>query len=408
LISVKHLVNLLVKKVSKQEVEPFKMKIMKTRMFFLISALTVVMTACTTSRMADAQVNVALYSRIPMAPDVVVTIETPVIVAPGPDYVWIDGYWAWDYNYREYVWVQSHWELAPYAGAYWIPGYWEYYRNRYRWVAACWLPRDYVIHYGYCTNRYDYYGRPVYYPRPRADVHVGYAYAYDHRPEYRTQGYSSARAFNDEPRSVRDRINREYNSVSGSSRTATTSRNTQGEIRVRDGSSRTSAASNNANTSGSRTGITSGSGNTGRDATSGNGSSRTSTSRTSSTDRTSEGSTRYDTGSSRLGSNSGSDAATTRSTSTDRSDSNSTTNRPNTSTSRTNGNSGSSRTSASPTSSSSSSRSSSGSSPTSSASSSRSSGGGTVAASRNGGSSSASSSGSGSSRSGSSSSSGRR
>ena len=60
-------------------------------------------------------------------------------VRPGPDYVWIDGYWyVVDGRYR---WHGGYWTLPPYAGARWIgphhdgrqffAGYWEGDRGRF-------------------------------------------------------------------------------------------------------------------------------------------------------------------------------------------------------------------------------------------------------------------------------------
>lgn len=42
-----------------------------------------------------------------------------VVVAPGPDYVWIGGEWVW---HGGWVWVGGHWGHPPYAHAVWIPG----------------------------------------------------------------------------------------------------------------------------------------------------------------------------------------------------------------------------------------------------------------------------------------------
>jgi hypothetical protein len=66
-------------------------------------------------------------------------------VRPGPDYVWIDGYWY--PNGTRYVWHAGYWTRAPYAGARWVAphhdgqqffnGYWEGDRGRmehdHRW-----------------------------------------------------------------------------------------------------------------------------------------------------------------------------------------------------------------------------------------------------------------------------------
>jgi hypothetical protein len=159
-----------------------------------------------------AQVHVSVYVNIPLAPNIVLSIGSPAIQAPTPDYIWIDGYWTWDYRHHNYVWVQGRWALAPYADAYWIPGYWEYYRSGYRWIDACWMPRTGRINFGYCNGRYDYYGRPVYYHHydPRSYRH-GYAYSYDHNPDHRKKGYNSSSHFNSSPGKEREAINRKYN-----------------------------------------------------------------------------------------------------------------------------------------------------------------------------------------------------
>ena len=66
-------------------------------------------------------------------------------VAPGPDYVWVEGYWyPVEGHYR---WHNGYWTRAPYAGARWrgphhdgeryFNGYWEGERGRiehdHRW-----------------------------------------------------------------------------------------------------------------------------------------------------------------------------------------------------------------------------------------------------------------------------------
>lgn len=183
---------------------------MKTRLLFILSFF-LFLTACSWERSAEAQVYVSVYANIPLAPNVVVSVGlgTPVGRSPGIDYIWIDGYWTWDSYYYEYRWVDGYWAIAPYSGAYWVPGYWEYYRGGYRWIDAYWIPRGSHIHYGYSNGRYDYYGRPVYYHQPNHSSY-GYAYSYDPNPNHRERGYNSSAYFNNYSTGERDRINREY------------------------------------------------------------------------------------------------------------------------------------------------------------------------------------------------------
>jgi hypothetical protein len=65
--------------------------------------------------------------------------------APGPDYLWVDGYWYVDHH--RYVWHDGYWTRPPYGGAVWVrphhdghqyfDGYWEGSRGRiehdHRW-----------------------------------------------------------------------------------------------------------------------------------------------------------------------------------------------------------------------------------------------------------------------------------
>jgi hypothetical protein len=56
--------------------------------------------------------------------------------APGPGYVWVDGYWAWD-GYQ-YVWIDGYWAQAPYANALWVPGFWAPRHSGYIWFGGYW------------------------------------------------------------------------------------------------------------------------------------------------------------------------------------------------------------------------------------------------------------------------------
>ncbi|MDR3062423.1 MAG: YXWGXW repeat-containing protein [Dysgonamonadaceae bacterium] len=146
---------------------------------------------------AQVHVHFSVYTRIPLAPDIVLNVSAERIAPPAPHYVWIDGYWAWDAPRRTYVWIDGHWAYPPYDGAYWIPGYWEKVNRGYAWINAGWAPRNYRMHFGYYAGRYDYYGRPVYYHKPdHYHHHHVYVYSYDHRPDYRGRGHSSSAYYN--------------------------------------------------------------------------------------------------------------------------------------------------------------------------------------------------------------------
>jgi hypothetical protein len=46
-----------------------------------------------------------------------------VVVAPGPDYVWVDGEWVW--NGGAWIWIGGRWALPPYPHAIWVGARWE-------------------------------------------------------------------------------------------------------------------------------------------------------------------------------------------------------------------------------------------------------------------------------------------
>jgi hypothetical protein len=88
-----------------------------------------------------AQVSIGV--RIgPPPPPRVVRVRPPI---PGPEYVWVDGYWYAAGN--RYKWHDGYWTRPPYGGALWVAphhdgerfyeGYWEGDRGRrehdHRW-----------------------------------------------------------------------------------------------------------------------------------------------------------------------------------------------------------------------------------------------------------------------------------
>jgi len=207
---------------------------MKAKLTILISVIFMIMTGCVPSQMVTGG-SVSVFTEIPLAPNVVLTVEAPVIMSPGPGYIWVDGHWTWDPRIRGYVWVQGFWALVPFQGAFWTPGFWESYRGGYRWVDARWWPRNQRFTFGFQSNRFDYFGRPVYFSQPQTTVRTGYAFTYDNRPETRGRGYSSSPSFNDAPRSERTRLTREFERTANTSvRSVGTERNRQDVIRIRE------------------------------------------------------------------------------------------------------------------------------------------------------------------------------
>lgn len=57
-------------------------------------------------------------------------------VAPGPEFVWINGYWG--LSGGVHVWVPGIWVRPPYRGAVWIVPHWERHYGRYYFYEGHW------------------------------------------------------------------------------------------------------------------------------------------------------------------------------------------------------------------------------------------------------------------------------
>jgi len=60
----------------------------------------------------------------------------PVGYAPGPGYVWADGYY--DLRGSNWVWVNGSWARRPYRDAVWVRPYWERHGRAYRFHKGRW------------------------------------------------------------------------------------------------------------------------------------------------------------------------------------------------------------------------------------------------------------------------------
>ena len=74
--------------------------------------------------------------------------------APGPDYIWTPGYWAWGPG--GYYWVPGAWVEAPYYGALWTPPYWGWYGGYYRFHPGYW--GRHIGYYGGINYGFGYIG----------------------------------------------------------------------------------------------------------------------------------------------------------------------------------------------------------------------------------------------------------
>lgn len=51
--------------------------------------------------------------------------------------IWISGYWSWEHNKNDFVWVSGVWRRPP-SGHVWISGYWKKFDVGWAWVRGFW------------------------------------------------------------------------------------------------------------------------------------------------------------------------------------------------------------------------------------------------------------------------------
>jgi hypothetical protein len=66
-------------------------------------------------------------------------LEQPPDQRPDSDNVaWIPGYWAWDDERDDFIWVSGVWRAMP-PGRQWIAGYWAETDRGYQWISGYWI-----------------------------------------------------------------------------------------------------------------------------------------------------------------------------------------------------------------------------------------------------------------------------
>ena len=77
----------------------------------------------------------------------------------GRDVEWIPGYWSWDDERADYLWISGIWRDIP-PGRQWVPGYWGPAEGGFRWTSGFWSPL--------AAN-----GRVSYLPTPPQSLEIG-------------------------------------------------------------------------------------------------------------------------------------------------------------------------------------------------------------------------------------------
>ena len=74
---------------------------------------------------------------VPNAPPEAVQEIPPEYKPDGENVEWVPGYWAWDDQASDFVWITGVWRVVP-PGHQWQPGYWHQTEVGYQWVGGFW------------------------------------------------------------------------------------------------------------------------------------------------------------------------------------------------------------------------------------------------------------------------------
>jgi hypothetical protein len=59
----------------------------------------------------------------------------------GDEFAWIPGYWGWDEERNDFLWISGVWRVPP-PDCNWTPGYWTQIEGGFQWVPGYWLPNS--------------------------------------------------------------------------------------------------------------------------------------------------------------------------------------------------------------------------------------------------------------------------
>lgn len=74
---------------------------------------------------------------VPKAPPEPIEELPPEQAPEGENVAWIPGYWAWDDERDDFLWISGVWRALP-PGRQWVPGYWAEVNQAYQWTSGYW------------------------------------------------------------------------------------------------------------------------------------------------------------------------------------------------------------------------------------------------------------------------------
>src|SRR2546428_243641 len=74
---------------------------------------------------------------VPKKPPVPVPEQPPELKPKGDNVQWIPGYWSWDPERKDFVWVSGFWRVPP-PDRQWVPGHWTKRDEGWQWAPGYW------------------------------------------------------------------------------------------------------------------------------------------------------------------------------------------------------------------------------------------------------------------------------
>ncbi|WP_254507540.1 hypothetical protein [Anatilimnocola floriformis] len=75
---------------------------------------------------------------VPKPPPADIREQPPEYQPEGQNVQWFPGYWAWDEDRDDYIWISGAWRDPP-PGQRWVPGYWAEVPGGFQWVSGFWI-----------------------------------------------------------------------------------------------------------------------------------------------------------------------------------------------------------------------------------------------------------------------------
>ena len=90
----------------------------------------------------------------------------------GQNIQWIPGYWSWDQERNDFLWISGVWREPP-PGRQWVPGYWHQVEGGFQWVSGDWVSASASQPQAGGAGQAQAASQPAYLPPPPPTLEAG-------------------------------------------------------------------------------------------------------------------------------------------------------------------------------------------------------------------------------------------